>query len=253
MRIIRIKVTDAAKAVLERAIIEGNTLKITEQLDRKIYLEVNKVLEGIGGKWNRKVGAHVFPSDPNELLWKTLEDGKVEVRAIIDEKQTYQMFFTPPELADRMVAYADIQPGNEVLEPSAGTGAIVDAIRRRINHGSAITAVEIQPALAERLRTVDCLGAERVRCADFLSCDGDLGAFDRIVMNPPFHNGDDIKHIKHALHMLKPGGRLVAICGNGPRQNEALRPLASEWEELPTGTFKDQGTGVNAVLLTIDR
>jgi 16S rRNA G1207 methylase RsmC len=41
-------------------------------------------------------------------------------------------------------------------------------------------------------------------------------------MNPPFANGDDIKHITHAL---KPGGRLVAICANGPRQNDKLRSV----------------------------
>lgn len=88
-----------------------------------------------------------------------------------------------------------------------------------------------------------------VTCANFLECNGDLGRFDRVVMNPPFENGADIKHITHALTMLKPGGRLVAICANGPRQNEQLRPLADTWEELPAGTF--DGTGVRAVLLVI--
>jgi hypothetical protein len=71
-------------------------------------------------------------------------------------------------------------------------------------------------------------------------------------MNPPFENGADIKHITHAISFLKPGGRLVAICANGPRQNEKLRPLADTWEPLPDGTFKESGTGVNTVLLTID-
>jgi hypothetical protein len=51
--------------------------------------------------------------------------------------------------------------------------------------------------------------------------------------------------------MLKPGGRLVAICANGPRQREKLQPIASSWEDLPSGTFK--GTGVNAALLVIDK
>ncbi len=44
-------------------------------------------------------------------------------------------------------------------------------------------------------------------------------------MNPPFANGQDIKHITHALRYLSPGGRLVAICANGPRQNDKLRPI----------------------------
>jgi hypothetical protein len=60
--------------------------------------------------------------------------------------------------------------------------------------------------------------------ADFLECNGDLGTFDRIVMNPPFANADGIKHIMHAMKMMKPGGRLVAICANGPRQHDKLKP-----------------------------
>jgi hypothetical protein len=75
-------------------------------------------------------------------------------------------------------------------------------------------------------------------------------------MNPPFANADDIKHIMHALKMLKPGGRLVAICANGPRQNDKLRPLVEArggiWEELPSDTFIGAGTGVRTVLLLLD-
>ena len=44
-----------------------------------------------------------------------------------------QLFPTPPELADRMVALADIRPGQQVLEPSAGnpgTGHLVPEAQR---------------------------------------------------------------------------------------------------------------------------
>ena len=51
--------------------------------------------------------------------------------------------------------------------------------------------------------------------------------------------------------MLKSGGRLDGICAGGPRQAEALQPLASSWEELPAGTFT--GTGVRSVLFVIDK
>lgn len=74
-------------------------------------------------------------------------------------------------------------------------------------------------------------------------------------MNPPFANGADIAHILHARRFLAPGGRLVAICAGGPRQAAKLRPLVEacggEWEPLPAGTFKDAGTGVSTVLLTL--
>lgn len=157
-----------------------------------------------------------------------------------------QLFPTPAELADRMVELADIRPGQCVLEPSAGTGAIIDAIRRKPNHGCAITAVEINPELAKRLRTVDCV--ETV-CADFLTCNGDLGLFERVLMNPPFENGADIRHIQHARTLLTPGGRLVAICANGPRQREKLMPEAEDWIDLPTGSFATSGTMVNAAVV----
>ena len=49
---------------------------------------------------------------------------------------------------------------------------------------------------------------------------------------------------------LYPDGRLVAICANGPRQNEQLKPLMDTWEVLPAGTFA--GTGVSAVLMTLE-
>jgi hypothetical protein len=71
-------------------------------------------------------------------------------------------------------------------------------------------------------------------------------------MNPTFANGQDIRHIEHARGKLKPGGRLVAICANGPRQRERLQPLATDWIDLPAGSFSEQGTNVNAAIVVID-
>ena len=35
-------------------------------------------------------------------------------------------------------------------------------------------------------------------------------------------------------------------------QQAELMPLASSWEDLPAGTFKEQGTGVNTALVVLD-
>lgn len=160
-----------------------------------------------------------------------------------------QLFPTPAALARRMVELAELEEGQDVLEPSFGTQSLLRAIR---THGPAcnVTGVEINRSLAEQ--PIVC--ADRVICADFLDCE-ELGQFDRILMNPPFVNAQDIAHITRALSLLKPGGRLVAICANGPRQVEALRPLVEahggEWEPLPPETFTDSGTQVRTVLLTL--
>ena len=180
-----------------------------------------------------------------------IEEMQSALKAGVQVIAAPQLFPTPPALAERMVEEADILPGHSVLEPSAGTGAILAALPNVRPFGS-VTAVEINATLAASLEQV----ADETICGDFLEQNGNLGTFDRILMNPPFENGADIKHIQHAMKMLKPGGRLVAICANGPRQQTTLKPLAENsggwYEDLPAGTFASQGTNVNTALLLIE-
>lgn len=166
-----------------------------------------------------------------------------------------QLFPTPRDLAERVADAAGIEEGHEVLEPSAGLGALIGATGARWHaRGGRMVAVEINAQLCEHLRREFPL--TDVRCADFLACNGDLGKFDRIIMNPPFGGAADIRHILHARQFLKPGGRIVAICANGPRQGDALRELAERsggyFEPLPAGSFTASGTDVNAALCVIE-
>ena len=62
-----------------------------------------------------------------------------------------------------------------------------------------------------------------------------------------------IKHILHATTLLNPGGRLVALCADGPRQREKLKPIAFAWIDLPLGSFKESFTSVAAAVVVIDR
>lgn len=160
-----------------------------------------------------------------------------------------QLFPTPAALAARMVDLSGIQAGARVLEPSAGTGRLLDALPGDCS----VLAVEKVHALAEGLRAR--YRYAQTLCADFLCVDpADFSGFDAVLMNPPFANADDIKHIRHAARFLAPGGVLVALCANGPRQAEGLRPWVERqggtWEVLPAGTFSEAGTGVNVALLT---
>lgn len=171
-----------------------------------------------------------------------------------------QLFPTPVDLAARVIAEVDIRPGDAVLEPSAGTGALIGAIADHMGADPvSVTAVEVNVKLAGMLtRNFPTM---TVICEDFLSWTGNIpgtaerASFARIVMNPPFERASDIAHINHARGFLKPGGRLVAICANGPRQQAALQPLAEAsggfYEPLPADTFKQAGTGVNTALLVI--
>jgi predicted RNA methylase len=168
-----------------------------------------------------------------------------------------QLFPTPPDLARRMVHLARLGPEvMGILEPSAGTGRILDEIIAQtlsidFSYICEIVAVELNFELVDGLRG-KCQGGnyDRVRVvqADFLEYEG---YFDRIIMNPPFANGADIKHIQHAASLLRPGGRLVALCADGPRQQKAFEDYQSE--ALPPGTFSDEGTNVNTRIVVIDK
>ena len=166
-----------------------------------------------------------------------------------------QLFETPPDLAARMVALADIQAGQRVLEPSAGTGRLVELL-----DAFAWTAVEISADLCSILAAHTLREGEQrteIVCEDFMHYSG--GLFDRVVMNPPFSGGQDIAHVQRAFSMLRPGGRLVAIMCEGPffRVGDEgfrswLREAGGTSEQLPRGTFKESGTNVATRLVVVD-
>lgn len=172
---------------------------------------------------------------------------KETLRAGVQVVSAPQLFPTPPEIAQRMTELADITSGDKVLEPSAGTGNLIAAALGAGAFESDVVAVEINVQLSEALTAR--YAKARVFCGDFLALS--FERFDVILMNPPFTRGADIEHILHARTFLAPDGRLVALCANGPKQNEVLAPLADSWEVLPTGSFASEGTGVNVAMLTM--
>jgi protein-L-isoaspartate O-methyltransferase len=259
----KVSLADDVLDVLRGAVFTEDSVTLAGNLDRALYLKVNKALESVGGIWNRKRKAHVFAQDPRELFdldGGKLETGKVSfdgikaaLKAGVQAFAVPQLFPTPAHIAKRMVQLAEIpaaDPQLRILEPSAGTGNILAEI---FTYGGEIVAVEVNQTLADNLATR--YQAVDVRCADFLQCNGDIGKVDRVLMNPPFARGQDVQHITHALSFLRPGGKLVAICANGTRQQEQLLPLVEQytgtWEPLPEGTFMEQGTGVNTVMLSL--
>mgnify|MGYP001344893939 FL=1 len=182
---------------------------------------------------------------PAPTVYDAMKDS---LKAGVQTVSAPQLFPTPPAIVAQMVEKADLQPGQRRLEPEAGTGHLIEAMA---DVPGEIVAVEINAALVTQLRRRWDDGSVDIRLGDFLACNGELGTFDRILMNPPFGSADDVKHILHARHFLKPGGKLVALCANGPRQQEQLKPIAETWEILPEGSFQEAGTNVRVALLTI--
>jgi predicted RNA methylase len=245
MRTKTVNLDDATRETLLRSRIEGCNLFLPGQIPREEYQRVARAIEAAGGKWNRKAGCHVFPADVRE----TLNIGADTV-SVVNVQQTFQAFDTPAQVAAQMCQWADLTAGDTLLEPSAGTGNLIRAAVESGIFRADIVAVEIDSKKADKLN------AGEVLCRDFLSIQGfdnQPDGFDKVLMNPPFTGGADIRHVEHALKFLRAGGRLAGICMAGPHRDAALMPLADTWEELPEDTFAKSGTKTRTVLFTITK
>jgi phospholipid N-methyltransferase len=242
------KISNEILNILEKCTVEDNTVFLTcGQLDRKMYTEVNKCLENIGGKWNRKAKGHVFDSDPVELLDNLILTGET-----VGLKKQYQYFPTPSSIAKMMVEMAEITDGDYILEPSAGQGAILDELPA----GNLILSIELNAENAKilRLKGYDALEQDFLQFNEM--------KFDRIVMNPPFSRQQDIDHIIHAYELLKDGGVLVSVVSEGPffRENKKsvefrkiLENNNAEIIDIDQGSFKESGTMVKTRIIKIHK
>lgn len=238
--------------VLQACTVQGNIIKLPDtQLDRKLYLEVAKALELIGGKWKGgKTFGFVFNSDPTELLEELATGGNRNL------KKEYQFFATPDQLADELVQHARIQNGDMILEPSAGQGAIVKAIQRRMGFHE-VWGYELMP---QNRLFLDKIPEFQLLGDDFLTCK--MTCFDKVIANPPFTKNQDIDHIRKMYDCLDDGGRLVSLAsiswekGSQRKQEEFkdwLDELNAEIHDVPPGAFKESGTAVGAKIIIIDK
>lgn len=178
-------------------------------------------------------------------------------RAMVGRRNDGLDFFpTPSGVAQQMIEAAGIEEGMSVLEPSAGMGHIAEQIRET---GVDPDVVEFSSSRRELLEAKGF----NVVANDFMEASGE---YDRIVMNPPFSDRRDAKHVRHAFDLLKPGGRIVAIMGEGvffgqDKKAESFREwldsVGGSSEKLPDGTFIDPSlpvnTATNARLVVIDK
>ncbi|EZI23159.1 DUF4942 domain-containing protein [Pseudomonas extremaustralis] len=198
--------------------------------DKAAQAEAEKVLAAIGAV---KVKHYwQFDYHPGEVLDQIVCSG------CIPDQKSHQFYPTPESVALAAIELADIQPGHQCLEPSAGLGGLADMMPK-----SNTVCVEISALHCEVLRAK----GHHVECADFLQWNV-TGKYDRIVMNPPFSEGRWQAHLEHASSMLKLGGRLVAVLPASAKGKELLPGLTHEWTQIYSNEFS--GTSVSVVILT---
>jgi hypothetical protein len=210
-------------------------------VDKTALAEAESILERMGGV-NAKLGRFQFDYDALDAIHQ------VVVTGCIPDRQSHQFYPTPLALANRAVALALIGPGQSVLEPSAGQGAIAGLLPPERT-----CCVEISALHCDILKA---RGLTDVVAADFIATAQAWVAtprrFDRCVMNPPFSDGRAQLHVEHAASLLAAGGRLVAILPSGLQGKDVLgAAFEHEWH----GPFDNEfeGTGVSVTMLVATR
>lgn len=168
-------------------------------------------------------------------------------------------FPTPKTIVQRMIELADIQDGETILEPSAGNGNILDGVSEYIqNNGLSAELHGIEWSYS--LRQILELKQYKLVANDFIEF-VPFTKYDKVIMNPPFEKGKDVDHVLKAYDCLKDGGRLIAIMSShwtfaSDSKSIHFRSWLNDkgyYEKLPEGSFKESGTGVNTVLVVIEK
>lgn len=125
---------------------------------------------------------------------------------------------TPQNLIDKMLDGLDWKMIHTILEPSAGKGNIVEALKKKEGWYTTIKlnidCIENDINLRAVLKEKDF----RVVHDDFLTYDT-MKEYDLIIMNPPFSNG--CKHLLKALEMQqRNGGAVICLLNAETLKNE---------------------------------
>lgn len=242
---------DNLKEVLRDSKITDNKLYLPDiQLDRKEYLELSKELTSLGGSWKSgKISAFVFDFDPQLIVDKILD------KNITNIKKSTQFFPTPTKIVTQMLEKVEILKNDEVLEPSAGQGAIILELikltEKQINFCE-IDDINLSVLNEKCGRWINQVGT------DFLKLSGKK--FDKIIANPPFAKSADINHIKHMFELLNENGTIVSLSGTSWQRNmnkksvdfrEWLSKLNHEVIEVPAGEFSESGTQISTCIILI--
>jgi phospholipid N-methyltransferase len=181
---------------------------------------------------------------------------------------------TPDNAADHMLSKVRLFKGMRLLEPSAGTGALIRALRRKIEKTQenrheeyrvfesdvTVRAIEIHASRAAELRQREgdfCT----VTVDNFLQTQA-LPVYDVLICNPPFsgthfmaHLAHGLDHVKNgeALHAILPITAMIGITAKHASFHRWLEKVSERysWSELPSESFKDSGTLINTIILSI--
>lgn len=137
-----------------------------------------------------------------QFWWNQLTSALVQSKKQLSNMFDKEFYPTPDNVIEMMTSGLDFT-GKTVLEPSAGSGNIVDFVKKL---GAEVIACEkhndLQKIVAQKCRLIK---------SDFFDVKAEeVSHIDYIIMNPPFSNAD--KHIQHAWEIAPGGCQIIALC-----------------------------------------
>ena len=235
------------------------------------YDRLRWVMESYGGRWNERCKGFKFNEFDDEKLKSIKADLSVGFVNLSEEKRTREkdaFFPTPVKVVDKMIRTANLKPDSIMLESSAGTGRILDEAKKVINSVDNFVVIEMnserQRILRDKGYKVDFNGTfeDSLKDSETLK---KIKNCDKVVINPPFKNDSDVKHLLISYMFCADNADVVSILQENSlyydRQihrvfKEFLSLIGKDAYEvvsLPAGSFKDELTTVDTVIFHIKK
>lgn len=235
------------------------------------YDRLRWVMESYGGRWSERCKGFKFNEFDDEKLKSIKADLSVGFVNLSEEKRTREkdaFFPTPVKVVDKMIETANLKPDSIMLESSAGTGRILDEAKKVINSIDNFVVIEMngerQRILRDKGYKVDFDGTfeDSLKDSETLK---KIKNCDKVVINPPFKNDSDVKHLLISYMFCADNADVVSILQENSlyydRQihrvfKEFLSLIGKDAYEvvsLPAGSFKDELTTVDTVIFHIKK
>lgn len=178
---------------------------------------------------------------------------------VVPKKSKGQNFLTDERVAQRHVDYADIQPGDRVLEVGPGLGILTNIL---IERSDDVTCIELDDTLAEFISE---RYGDRVTLIHGDAMKVDFPEFDRFVSNLPYSISTPVifklleYDFKKAVVMVQKefADRMVAKVGTGDYSRLSVsmyyRANCRILEKVPASRFKPQPKVDSALVEIIPR
>lgn len=235
------------------------------------YDRLRWVMESYGGRWNERCKGFKFNEFDDEKLKSIKADLSAGFVNLSEEKRTRErdaFFPTPVKVVDKMILTANLKPDSIMLESSAGTGRILDEAKKVINSVDNFVVIEMngerQRILRDKGYKVDFNGTfeDSLKDSETLK---KIKNCNKVVINPPFKNDSDVKHLLISYMFCADNADVVSILQENSlyydRQihrvfKEFLSLIGKDAYEvvsLPAGSFKDELTTVDTVIFHIKK